>query len=168
MRRTINHKAEEIVKFDTAKLAYTKGYDNEIGLGYRHGDYYVLSNGKLNGHVFKPAEEIKRLATEGKISVSDKLEPLISAPALNYLQEWLRKEFKIHVVVMPNLKEKRRDIDNFPVYEENGYRWSIWSLGKHAGDSQESSDMEVYETYEVAQECALTVGLSYLPSIKEL
>lgn len=131
---------DEIVSFDIAKLAYQNGFNHEIGLGYRHGDYYVLKTGELNGHCFKSAEEIKRLKELGPVSFEEKLEPLISAPTRQFLQKWLLKSKGYFVWA-----------DNF-----NDCPGKFSATVTSAMGGIELSDLPMFDTYEEALDNGLT------------
>lgn len=125
---------DDIVSFDIAKMAYKNGFNREIGLGYRHGDYYVLATGKLNGHCFKSAEEIKILKELGRVSIEDKLEPLISAPTRQFLQKWILKTKGFFVWA-----------DNF-----NDCPGKFSATVTSAMGGIELSDLPMFDTYEEA------------------
>lgn len=93
---------DTIVKYVTAKLAVSKGYEGFIGT-YR-GNHYYNYNGILDGDVIEELRENIRLKTEHNISFDEarKLNTLksIPAPTQSLLQKWIRDNFNIHIEII--------------------------------------------------------------------
>lgn len=86
----MNKLEDQLVSFETAKLAKEKGFESVIGLGHQkpRGNYYN-SNGELNGDCLKELKSIVKKTDEFK---------LISAPTQSLLQKWLREIHDIDVI----------------------------------------------------------------------
>lgn len=93
---------DTIVKYGTAKLAVSKGYEGLIGT-FR-GHHYYNHNGILDGDVTEELREKLRLKKEHNISFEEasKLNTLKSlpAPTQSLLQKWLRDNFNIHIEII--------------------------------------------------------------------
>lgn len=94
---------DTIVSFNTASLAYEKGFRNLIGKGYKHplGHYYNHL-GKLDGDATNELTEFLRLKktgiSEDEIYEKNKYK-LISAPTQSLLQKWLREIHGIFITI---------------------------------------------------------------------
>lgn len=77
---------EQLISFETAKLAKEKGFESVIGLGHRkpRGNYFN-SDGELNGDVTK--------------ELVNKDFKSIAAPTQSLLQKWLREEHQLYVMI---------------------------------------------------------------------
>lgn len=84
---------EELVSFNTAKLAQEKGFEQKIGLGIKYGlGQYYNHKGVLNGDC---SEYIK--ATIKKELDKIPMPYIVAAPTQSLLQRWLREEHGIHL-----------------------------------------------------------------------
>ena len=90
---------EQLVSFETAKLAEEKGFVDIIGT-FRGKSYYT-HKGELNGNVIDSIKEYSELRKSGMSAVdvnkNNKFNP-ISAPTQSLLQKWLREKHNINVI----------------------------------------------------------------------
>ena len=91
---------ETVVRYDTAKLAVSLGFEDTIGVF--KGKSYYNQEGELNGDV---TYELKNKESKS-----------IPAPTQSLLQKWLRDEHKIHIFISfhPNIKNSK--------YEKNTHK----------------------------------------------
>lgn len=126
------------ISFDTAKLAFEKGYKVGCASCYTAGDKrrWTLHNGSS----FKNGDDNGNLIYE--------------APYQSELQEWLRNEHKIHIVVMQS---------NLPMTDLQTDKWE-WGYNIVMVDNP-TEDLSVrmgYETYEDALEVGLYEALNII------
>lgn len=82
---------DQLISFETAKLAKEKGFDYKV-LNHYKGEE-LINNGKL--YNFNSKEEQKLWNIE-----------LISAPTQSLLQRWLREEHKLYILYNFRMKIK--------------------------------------------------------------
>lgn len=134
---------EELITFETAKLAKEKGFD-EICYYLHHPLYGVVDNSKYHKN--------------SKLNVSDKDKTeYITAPTQSLLQKWLREVHKSVVTI--------RVYNNGEEWDETEYRVSV-SEFKHftTHDSFVKSD---FSTYEEALEIGLQEALKLIEIVKD-
>tara|TARA_R110000764_G_scaffold30183_1_gene70178 strand:+ start:417 stop:830 length:414 start_codon:yes stop_codon:yes gene_type:complete len=133
---------EQLITFDTAKLAKEKGFENKTPHKLRRDYYNHL--GEINGDV---TEYIKAyVANKGLEKYNT-----IDAPSQSLLQKWLREEIKIYVSV---------DYLIIEVIDSKGVRfdWSIYNKD----ESIESKELIGLLTYEEALEKGLQEALKLI------
>ena len=128
---------ETVVRYDTAKLAVSLGFEDTIGVF--KGKSYYNQEGELNGDV---TYELKNKESKS-----------IPAPTQSLLQKWLRDEHKIHIFISfhPNIKKFSAEAYSM---ELNGSQYlekckNIYNINK-------------YNTYEEALEDGLINGLDQI------
>lgn len=136
---------DEIIKFETAKLAKEKGVNRKT-FGFKESsvkrDYYN-HKGELNGDAI---ERIKELVRGDRNDLE-----LIAAPTQSLLQRWLREEHKISA----------EPVTQYDVYNHRYFTF------KHSQNRQEiylSDDFEdgIFKTYELALEKVLLEALKLI------
>ena len=156
---------EELVTFETAKLAKEKGFDEECG----HVWEYFVSDGEVYGpnawpnptitdwrketpetreifqhrpYMFNPNTRVKNSTLEHW---------LFARPTQDLLERWLREKYGLLVCALPWYK---------PIPKRE--TWTSFVMGKdqhmYAGDSIE------LDTYELAREAALQQALNLIKS----
>lgn len=125
---------EQLITFDTAKLAKEKGFNIPVLYDYNNG--VILE------------EDNRQICNFNDSGWKDMLEEdynSISAPTQSLLQKWLREEKDFHIIVgSSNVK---------------GYNFCISSEKGLTGFSENTFP---YETYEEALESALQSCLSFI------
>ena len=95
---------EELIKFDTAKLAKEKGFDLDLeDILY----FYTKPRSKMFGidehfRSYLIKNTPKKLYKVGEHACLN-IGSLIPAPTQALLQKWLREEHKLHIVIIPTL-----------------------------------------------------------------
>lgn len=125
---------DQLVSFETAKLAKEKGFNERI----RHSYYNFEEGHKLNGEYY----EKNYHAGFGYSSNTE--DTSISAPTQSILQKWLREVYNIHIMIDPDL-------------ENNRYWFNIVTLNKSG-----IQDDNFYLTYEEALESGLQRALNLI------
>ena len=138
---------DTIVKYVTAKLAVSKGYEGFIGTYLGH--HYYNHNGILDGDVIEQLKETIRIKNEKGISFEDagKLNTIKSypAPTQSLLQKWLRDNFNIHIEIIM--------VDTLTCT----YAYHISSTGNGI-----RPDSKLYESYEECLEDGLLESLELI------
>ena len=131
---------ETVVRYDTAKLAVSLGFEDTIGVF--KGKSYYNQEGELNGDV---TYELKNKESKS-----------IPAPTQSLLQKWLRDEHQINILVLffPNTKK----------FTGNAY--SMLLNGKEYMEELKKDKHLKCDTYEEALEMALLIGLDILKNKK--
>lgn len=129
--------SEDLITFETAKLAKEKGFDNQVQNYYN--EFKVLNNDKLGKQRFNTPLDWNDL----------KMSTDFSAPTQSLLQKWLRETKGIHVVVNVGLPHKA----NIAFYS------NVVKFGKHHKNKFKS---EFYRDYEEALEKGLTEALKLI------
>jgi len=111
---------EEIVSFETAKLAHEKGLTREM-IGFKSSSVrknYYTQEGELNGDCTKHIKELLDKNENPKHN-------LIPAPTQSIVQKFLRDECNIHISIEPLSEGEKpwfvNTIRNIKISEEN--RW---------------------------------------------
>ena len=138
---------EQLISFETAKLAKEKGFD--IPIRQQNG-VFVLSTGKIDN-----------IISTDKISNwnDDKYVDICSAPTQSLLQRWLRERYDIYVTALPF-----RDVEDevelcwyFSLVEDSEELDDILCNESHLGASDDN-----YKTYEEALEKGLQEALKLI------
>ena len=134
---------EQIISFDTAKLAKDKGFKNTTP--HKLGRSYYNHLGKLNGDVI---EYIKAFVNEKDTTHLN----TIDAPTQSLLQKWLREEHDINCFVefKPNIK--KWDYCTYPMKLN----------GKEYVQLRQKQIQNSYNTYEEALEVGLVNALNLI------
>ena len=134
--------SEEIITWDTAKLAEEKGFTNKV-VGRKDTQVsrnYYNRKGELNGDV---TDLIKAVVKKTSL---EKYKP-VPAPTQSLLQTWLRR---VHNVII------NVGYHEFGVKQDNGWYYSI---GKSNGGAWINGKSE---TYEESLELGLIDGLNLI------
>lgn len=133
---------EQLVSFETAKLAKAKGF-NKLCF------YYYNKIGEL----IEPEENWSNTIVEFTVDLTDlldnynnKYQENYSAPTQSLLQKWLREEYDIHIAVTP-----------FILNNKNRYYAILYY-----DDPENSGNDEDFNTYEEALEEGLQEALKLL------
>jgi len=143
---------EDVVLFDTAKLAKEKGFESVIGLGHvkPRGQYYN-SDGVLNGCVLK---ELKSKLNKDNTFVS------IAAPTQSLLKKWLREKHNI-IVSADALKYEDGNLKwgyFISIINNNGY----FITGCEHKEIEDPKMIPYFSSYEKAIEAGLKESLSFV------
>jgi hypothetical protein len=133
---------EQLITFETAKLAKEKGFS-----GYFNCSQYVQYNTGEDGWKLMSFEDYCRLDEE--IGIGDKIR--LSAPTQSLLKKWLRENHDIHVSAFPVLKN--RYFASVSIITDNGTNGII----KSPYDPKEAKN-----TYEEAFEVGLQEALNLI------
>lgn len=88
---------DQLISFETAKLARELGFDESCGLNYaQDGEVQTLQYWEGNGNGFESNSEI-----DCDFYIENN--PVCSAPTQSLLQRWLREKYKIGIVLLPDL-----------------------------------------------------------------
>ena len=132
---------EQLISFNTAKLAKEKGFNEKCTNTYMYGG----SSYKTTPYYF-----------EEKASNSEIESQSYSAPTQSLLQKWLRETHNIHIMdnYMPNIKKW-----DFVVYDLNlnGMAWV-----KHYSEYRRSHGNRRFNSYEEALENGLVEALELI------
>lgn len=127
---------DQLISFETAKLATEKGFNCDIGLGYKpFGNYYShegILNGDVTQYIVTPVLEFKPTP----------------APTQSLLQRWLREVCRINVIVK--------------VYTSGYYRYSIYIFDNIQWLNASAFLTPSYSSYEEALENGLYFALGQL------
>ncbi len=136
---------DEIVSFETAVLAYNKGFRDKIScIG---GKNYYNYKGELNGD---SSEQLKDyLAAKKEDRDPDDFYLSISAPTQSCLQRWIREKHNIHISINIGLPHK-----NCIMYYCNVIKFGIHHKSKFKS--------QFYNTYEEALEEGLYQALKLI------
>jgi hypothetical protein len=130
---------EQIVSFETAKLAKEKGFDVPI---MQMLQVYHITTGKIDMYL-----------TSNRVSNwnDNKYVEICSAPTQSLLQKWLREVHNIHIIVFLN--------------SEKQYFSDVYQNFQLPVDSEELHSLlsgRVYKSYEDALEAALQEALNLI------
>jgi hypothetical protein len=124
---------EELISFETAKLAKEKGFDISVdGRWWYHCDYLDWRLSEKGASKWHPDEDS------------------FPAPTQSLLQKWLREAHNIQIVV-----DVYDDSEHFPRYSIRGCHWVKW------GEGSEFIKYEC-KTYEEALEIGLQEALKLI------
>lgn len=149
---------EELISFDTAKLAKEKGFDEKV---YREYDKsgYLRCTSKSADVVLGPYDELLK-STE------------YPAPTQSVLQQWLREKHQIIVDVSLDFfnsytKESIKYSPTFYTYSNNKKRFWIYTDYINSDECTKKMQEEMpifqnYSTYEEALEIGLQEGLKLI------
>jgi hypothetical protein len=130
---------EQLISFETAKLAKEKGLD-KIRCNYIYNIGY---------HDLQP--EMDAFESFPKDSVSGQFH-LALAPTQSLLQKWLREKHKIYI-----------DVDSACYLEEGKYAAQIHAHGKRHFQKNILDGFTIFKTYEEALEEGLAEALRLIP-----
>ncbi len=135
-----------IVKFETAKLAKEKGFNEEC-------TYLYTESGKRFGIQYYDPVVINDQTIEDYFSLvpSDEV-PLCSAPTQSELQRWLREVHNIHLAINVGIPHREKDIS---------YYGNVIKLGRHHKNKYRSA---FFKTFEEALEDVLKKALEEINS----
>ena len=140
---------EQVVSFETAKLAEEKGFVDIIGT-FRGKSYYT-HKGELNGNIIDSTKEYSELRKSGMSAVdvnkNNKFNP-ISAPTQSLLQKWLREQHNLQVYAYSSTKHTDVEYCDYVVYVN----------GMALNDARD----EEYDKYEDALEFGLQEALKLI------
>lgn len=143
---------EELISFETAKLAKEKGYKNgNSNIFTEYHSTYDYDGDPNHRESYKkgdvsPDSNFYMVNNEANIGdLSNEHYTLYERPTQSLLQKWLREIPKISIV-----------IDDFITNEKIRYYHKVENLGWQDANSCE----EPYETYEEAREDALKIALN--------
>ena len=150
---------EELITFETAKLAYEKGYTREVvGISFTstRRNYYNMQ-GKLNGDCIDFVRDILKYGKQ-KSKIKHILYP---ATSQSLLQRWLREEYSIDVVLDP---ERYKNGVNYMVQAQ---KWDLQADHEINPNfivkgSYWFNDNGEYPTYEEALEKGLQEALKLI------
>ena len=150
---------EELITFETAKLAYEKGYTREVvGISFSstRRNYYN-AKGELNGDCTDFIKDVLKYGRE-KAKVKHIIYP---ATSQSLLQKWLREEHNIDVVMDP---ERYTDGVNYMVQAQ---KWDLKADDEINPNfivkgSYWFNDNGEYPTYEEALEKGLQEALKLI------
>jgi len=125
---------EQLVSFDTAKLAKKKGFDIIQDKGYyNHGGIELV--------LWVVCEDY-----------NDQKDFIVFAPTQSLLQKWLREEHDIVVYILPHAPQKRIDV------KVSLYSACLWYKNEY------QSEVNSAKTYEEALEKGLQEALKLIKS----
>ena len=140
---------EELITFETAKLAKEKGFNNLESLTY----FYTKPNSKMfgideEGRSYPIKNTSKKLYKCGEHAAL-RIESIIEAPTQSLLQKWLRDVYKIEVTC----------------YKEDNNKYSV-SRGKFTSTentlSGTTGNINYFDSYEEALEVGLLDALKLI------
>tara|TARA_R110002012_G_C11226492_1_gene563360 strand:+ start:39 stop:455 length:417 start_codon:yes stop_codon:yes gene_type:complete len=136
---------EELISFETAKLAKEKGFDIEVLNHYYSTEGMNTGNGK-DCDMFM--DDVK----------NSEIEPdEYSAPTQSFLQKWLREKYNLHPYVTPYGDGKNWNVPNI---RHNNKDWNEVNVPYQIKQRQFPSE---FETYEQGLEFALIEMLKMIP-----
>jgi hypothetical protein len=136
---------EELVSFETAKLAKEKGFDLEFcNVGW-HGDFGDL---KGDNYPFLGTYSFYK-----SIYCNNKDEHQIQRPTQSLLQKWLREVYNTHLMVEPFYNEQKVLVYGLDLITERIEEETIVEKG--------------FKTYEEALEVGLQEALKLIEIVKE-
>jgi len=135
---------EQLISFETAKLAKEKGFDLKCNCHWSTYD----NNGVLNNFL-RIEDNLKRDYNNYNFAyISNKNEELFSAPSQSLLQRWLREKHQINI-----------DVETLG--KENSIKYSF-DLVYILETLHVKSFKEIFETYEDALEFGLQEALKLI------
>lgn len=126
---------DELISFETAKLAKEKGFHERV-------IYYYIDSTKCVDRIAPGAHS--------HLHVSNKKEGYHSAPTQSLLQRWLREVHGIHVWVVPNL-----------LWQTYHFEGLVDRKNTHKSNLTFSDDL-MKDTYEEALEAGLLEALKFI------
>ena len=141
---------DDVVSYETAKLAKELGYEGYVGLGIGKKGWYYNHEGILNGDC---TEDLKLIVNAVVAGLPRPASRLISAPTQSVLQRWLRENHNIDVSVeyKPNIKKW----DFFP----NDMNMNGVAYCKCRHTYYRANPERRFDTYELALEAGLCEAL---------
>lgn len=144
---------EEIIAFETAKLAKEVGFQNKTPHKLRRNYYNYL--GELNGDC---TAYIKRFANEEDTSDFVNVE----APTQSLLQRWLRDEHDINVVVRHSYKTLDKYIVSYSKWRDDKKFRTTYFIIPLDDDGIPNGTHQDFTTYEGALERGLQEALKLI------
>lgn len=142
---------EQIISFETAKLAKEKGFDWETEEFYTNPKKPYLAKGVQYGSDSDTYVRLWKWNSMPSNYPTNEEDVLCAAPTQSLLQKWLREEHNIYI--------------ELSVQEAKVIATWYWKIFKHRGSGKgliwiyEDSNGKLSDTYEDALEEALKVGL---------
>lgn len=142
---------EELISFETAKLAKEKGFDEIC--------YYLYDLEEESIGAFENGKFHKN----SKINLPIRSEDIVTAPTQSLLQKWLREEHRIHITI--------RHYTNCPTsrFDDMDYDDELGSYGIEIHEPNTQDECDIYvnsnflgETYEEVLEIALQEALKII------
>lgn len=134
---------EEIVDYETAKLATENGFDTRTNKYYGETKEHSYEDVRNHGEDIVIEARPPHLKTTLYMDTHSHTTFLCYAPSQSILQKWLRDEHNIHIIV-------QLTIDSYEVVTHT-------SCNEHIIDTRET-----FDTYESALEKGLTEGLKLI------
>ena len=141
---------EELIKFDTAKLAKEKGFNELINSYYKETDSKVFFHKRRNTHHKK---ELYALRNNDMLPTKNGKDRY-SVPTQSLLQKWLREKHNIQIEINMGVKYIEDSLINL-------YSYSTFERSPQLKINWKFSSKK-YETYEEALEIGLQEGLKLI------
>lgn len=145
---------EQLVSFETAKLAKEKGFDWECHSYYHILDVYEAQDVKY--------DKLKYNSQADNWHRSVYSDNYWSAPTQSFLQKWLREEHDIHTVIEPKITMDHCYKYTLILYKHACEPETIWEPHKEGLDILESKRFSSYNTYEEVSEAGLLESLKII------
>lgn len=141
---------DELITFDTAKLAKEKGFDWKVRYSFGH---------KINPHIAYPKEDYSISCDFNSPNVARNWKDLCSAPTQSLLQKWLREVHEIRVDVYAWY--------HFPFYAFNLFKGrnltNLFNIEwAETNEFHKEKGTSSTFTYEEALECGLQEALKLI------
>lgn len=95
---------EQLINFETAKLAKEKGFQRFKFSELVSGEFYFYDkNGYLESNYYKNGSGSKSGAMLNDPIIGAVLSNSCEAPTQSFLQKWLRDEHCIHIIIIPTV-----------------------------------------------------------------
>ena len=134
---------EELISFETAKLA------KEIGFDENTNEFYTTAGNLTGVMYYDPTPNNRTIDTEWFSVLEKESQAYCTAPTQSLLQKWLRENHKIQIMIDPEYCNVTRDLSGYLLHVCGEY--GILSV-----------DREYYKTYEEALEAGLLEALKLI------
>jgi len=141
---------DQLISFETAKLARESGFDEECGLNYaQDGEVQTLQYWEGNGNGFESNSEI-----DCDFYIENN--PVCSAPTQSLLQRWLREVHEIEVISYPIIVGSY----SFKIYKFTEIINIIYLNGRNVSNKKDNN--KSWPNYEEALEEGLQEALKLI------
>ena len=147
---------EQLISFETAKLAKEKGYSNGSGTLYiQYHESYVYDEDPNHPESYKKneirMEEYYTINNSKPYDISNEYYTQYEAPTQSLLQKWLREEHKIYIEICHSY----RDLTHYTYHV-----YTNWEEYSSKMMKAFNNELKHFLTYEEALEAGLQKALS--------
>ena len=150
---------EQLITFETARLAKELGFDWECNIAWLLSDRWGNLEGKnvRTGDIIKVDMSTRNFCNTLNNNIYKNVKPkgckeICAAPTQSVLQKWLRDKYNVHIEIIPDEEDPKN-------------LW--WSVVYHLDNMQEPTSNGPFETFEIALEKGLQEALKLIKDESE-